>query len=59
MRVPNTGLDVETRQIIREGYRLAERLMRTYRDPEPPRLVTAARTLLATVTGLYRTGLRG
>jgi hypothetical protein len=36
MRVPNTGLDRETRVLIREGYRLAERLLRDHRDPPSP-----------------------
>jgi hypothetical protein len=58
MRVPNTGLDPEMRQIIRDGYRLAERLMRDHRDPEPG-LVARARALLAPLLGLYRAVLRG
>jgi hypothetical protein len=33
MRVPDTGLDAETRAIVREGYRLAEAMLRDYRDP--------------------------
>ena len=33
MRVPSVGLSLEERRIIREGYRLAEHLLRDYRDP--------------------------
>ena len=53
MRVPNTGLDAEMRQIIRDGYRFAERLMRDYRDPPGffEKLVADARQ---TALGLYR-----
>ena len=61
MRVPNTGLDAEMRRFVRDGYRLAERLMRSYRDPEP-RLIAAARSLLASANqaalGLYRAVVR-
>ena len=33
MRVPNTGLPLDERRIVREGYRLAERMLADYRDP--------------------------
>jgi len=33
MRVPSIGLPLEERRIVREGYRLAERMLRDYRDP--------------------------
>jgi hypothetical protein len=56
MRVPNTGLDREMRAIVREGYRLAERLLRDHRDP--PGLFETIGNWLAhcrtTILGLYR-----
>jgi hypothetical protein len=33
MRVPSIGLPVDERRIAREGMRLAEQLLRNYRDP--------------------------
>jgi hypothetical protein len=33
MRVPSIGLTLDERRIVREGYRLAEHLLRNYRDP--------------------------
>ena len=54
MRVPSIGLPLDERLIVREGYRLAERLMRDYQDP-PSGLVVATRYLLAA----YRHMLRG
>ena len=33
MRVPSVGLPLDERRIIREGYRLAERMLADYRDP--------------------------
>jgi hypothetical protein len=33
MRVPSVGLPLDERRIVREGYRLAERMLRNYRDP--------------------------
>ena len=33
MRVPSIGLPLDERRIVREGYRLAERMLRDYRDP--------------------------
>lgn len=33
MRVPSIGQPVDERRIVREGYRLAERMLRDYRDP--------------------------
>lgn len=38
MRVPSIGLTPEERRIVREGYEVAEQLMRGYQDP--PGLVT-------------------
>ena len=35
MRVPSIGLPLDERRIVREGYRLAERMLRDYRDPSP------------------------
>lgn len=45
MRVPSIGLTLDERRITREGYRLAERLLRNYRDP--PNAMTMATTWLA------------
>jgi hypothetical protein len=36
MRVPSIGLPLDERRIVREGYRLAERMLANYEDP--PRL---------------------
>ncbi|MET3926879.1 hypothetical protein [Devosia sp. 2618] len=33
MRVPSIGQPLDERLIVREGYRLAERMMRDYQDP--------------------------
>ena len=33
MRVPSIGLPLDERRIVREGYRLAERMLANYRDP--------------------------
>lgn len=33
MRVPSIGLTLDERRIVREGYRIAERMMANYRDP--------------------------
>ena len=33
MRVPSTGLTSDERRIVAEGYALAERLLKDYRDP--------------------------
>lgn len=32
MRVPSIGLPLDERRIVREGYALAERMMRNYED---------------------------
>lgn len=60
MRVPNTGLDAETRAIMREGLRLAESLLRDYRDP--PTLSDAIGAWLGhwrdATLGLYRALVR-
>jgi hypothetical protein len=60
MRVPNTGLDPETRAIVREGLRLAENMLRNYRDP--PGLLETIGDWLArcrrTALGLYRAVVR-
>lgn len=61
MRVPSTGLSLHDRRIVREGYRLAERLLRDYRDP-PLGLIPWARHWLEvgrdTVQALYRDLIR-
>lgn len=36
MRVPSVGLTLEEYRIVREGYELAEHLMRDYQDPPGP-----------------------
>ena len=33
MRVPSIGLPLDERRIVREGYRLAEPMLRDYQDP--------------------------
>lgn len=33
MRVPSIGLPLDERRIVREAYRVAEHMMRDYRDP--------------------------
>ena len=33
MRVPSIGQPLDERRIVREGYQLAERMLRDYRDP--------------------------
>ena len=33
MRVPSIGLTLDERRIVREGYRIAEHMMRDFRDP--------------------------
>lgn len=33
MRVPSIGLPLDERRIVREGYRIAERMLDNYRDP--------------------------
>jgi len=38
MRVPSIGLPLDERRIVREGYRLAERMLAGYEDK--PSLVT-------------------
>ena len=56
IRVPATGLTLEERRIVREGYRLAEYLLRDYRDP--PSLVETIGSSVArcrqAVLDLYR-----
>lgn len=54
MRVPSIGQPLDERLIVREGYRLAERLMRDYQYP-PSSLVVVTRYLLTS----YRQMLRG
>ena len=55
MRVPSIGLKLDERLIIREGYRIAEHMMRNYRDP--PTFVEIVTQWLAsarqTMRGLY------
>tara|TARA_R110002020_G_scaffold87764_5_gene216059 strand:+ start:163 stop:348 length:186 start_codon:yes stop_codon:yes gene_type:complete len=60
MRVPSIGQPLDERRIVREGYRLAERMLANY--PEPPGLVETLTTWLAAarqrLRGLYRSMLR-
>lgn len=58
MRVPNTGLDPELRRIVSDGYRLAERLMRNYRDPEPGLMTALLTAGQQAILGFYRAVLR-
>jgi len=36
IRVPSVGLTLDERRIVREGYRLAEHMLRNYQDPPGP-----------------------
>ena len=60
MRVPSIGLPLDERRIVREGYRLAERMLANYQDP--PSLLTVLRGWWAdsiqAVVGLCRALLR-
>lgn len=47
MRVPSVGLPLDERRIVREGYRLAERMLADYRDPPGMVEVIGARLLAA------------
>jgi hypothetical protein len=46
MRVPSIGLTSDERRIVAEGYRLAEYMLRDYRDP-PSIAATLGRWLSA------------
>jgi hypothetical protein len=57
IRVPATGLTLEERRIVEEGYRLAELLLRDYRDPPPGPIAIIGSGLARcrqAVLGLYR-----
>ena len=57
MRVPSVGLTLFERQTIREGYRLAERMLRDYTDPPPSLLALPAlwlASLRQAMRDLYR-----
>jgi hypothetical protein len=56
MRVPSVGLSLEERRIVREGYRLAEHLLRDYRDP--PGLIDVIRQWIANISALASTPSR-
>lgn len=62
MRVPSTGLSLDERRIVEEGYAFAERALRGYRDP-PPLLVRMVRDWLAdcrrVALAFYRSVARG
>lgn len=61
MRVPSIGLPLDERLIIREAYRMAERMLADYRDP--PGLIEtitiAARKANRSLTLFCRSLLRG
>jgi len=61
MRVPSIGLPLDERLIVREAYRMAERMLADYRDP--PGLVEtiaiAANRASQSLTLFCRTLLRG
>lgn len=56
MRVPSIGLPLDERLIVREGYRLAEKMMANYRDP--PSTIEIVQSWLNSfgraAAGLYR-----
>lgn len=61
MRVPSIGLKLDERLIIREAYRIAEHMMRNYRDP-PTTIEIVSQWLASarhTMLGLYRSIDRG
>ncbi|KKC32166.1 hypothetical protein [Devosia psychrophila] len=61
MRVPSIGLKLDERLIIREGYRIAEHMMRNFRDP-PTTIEIVSQWLASarqTMIGLYRPIDRG
>lgn len=47
MRVPSIGLPLDERRIVREGYRLAERMLANYHDE--PSMLETVRTWLRTM----------
>ena len=61
MRVPSIGLPLDERLIVREAYRMAERMLADYRDP--PGLVETiaiyARRVSQSLTSTFRILLRG
>ena len=50
MRVPSIGLPLDERRIVREGYRIAEYMLRDYRDP--PSVFSIIRDVFAQVRTL-------
>jgi hypothetical protein len=61
MRVPSIGLPLDERRIVREGYRLAERMMRNYQDKPGfgTSLAHAIRDAGQSLISIFRTLLRG
>jgi len=61
MRVPSIGQPLDERRIVREGYRLAERMLADYRDP--PGLIELATAQLTMwrqrMLGAFRVIVRG
>lgn len=49
MRVPSIGLPLDERRIVREGYRLAERMLANYQDK--PSLMDNLKSWLVLVRG--------
>jgi hypothetical protein len=47
MRVPSIGLPLDERRIVREGYRLAERMLANYQDK--PGMLETVRAWLRTM----------
>ena len=46
MRVPSVGLPLDERRIVREGYRIAEHMLRDYQDTG---FISSATRLVATL----------
>lgn len=57
MRVPSIGEPLDERRIVREAYRLAEHMMRDYRDP--PTLVARLAAGIANGRQMLRNVYRG
>ena len=61
MRVPSIGLPLDERLIVREGYRLAERMMRNYRAPPTltETIASAIKHAAQSLAAMFRTLMRG
>lgn len=62
MRVPSIGLTLDERRIVREGYQVAEAMLRDYEDPPASLLATTIGQWLAAgrraLNGLRRALIR-